>query len=256
MALLTDKRFVGLDTAEEQRIDSTAEKSEASSRWKDGSGTDETGHRSDPTHVCIGASAGNDAVQGSGSRYLLPNTLSTKMMFMTPGEIRRCSSEELTTMLEEAGEASKHARKRGRVMGIVAAHRLKRMREPLMYEELAIWRRENGFDRVAEGEESCFPGHRSLPPTPQEYYASLWCEVNALKEAISMPARTPCQKTAELFDGLKGKLPDWELAETKRYVEKRCREEVPAFNDWGGRGYDDSVPGVVIKTASSGDRTA
>ena len=150
------------------------------------------------------------------------------MMFMTPGEIRRCSSEELTTMLEEAGEASKHARKRGGVMGIVAAHRLKEMRELLMYEKLAIWRRENGFDRVAEGEESCFSGHRSLPSTPQEYYASLWCEVNALKEAISMPARTPWQKTAEFVDGLKGKRPDWELAEIKRYVEKRCREEAQA----------------------------
>ena len=72
------------------------------------------------------------------------------MMFMIPGEIRRCSSEELTTMLEEAGEASKHARKLGKVMGIVAAHRLKQMRELLMYEELAIWRRENGFDRAEE----------------------------------------------------------------------------------------------------------
>ena len=27
------------------------------------------------------------------------------------------------------------------------------------------------------------------------------------------------------------------------------------FNDWRGRGYDDSVPGEVTKTASSGDRT-
>ena len=27
------------------------------------------------------------------------------------------------------------------------------------------------------------------------------------------------------------------------------------FNDWGGRGYDDSVPREVNKTASSGDRT-
>ena len=26
-----------------------------------------------------------------------------------------------------------------------------------------------------------------------------------------MPARTPWQKTAEFVDGLKGKLPDWEL---------------------------------------------
>ena len=45
----------------------------------------------------------------------------------------------------------------------------------------------NGFDRVA-GEESCFSGHRSLPSTPQEYYAGLWSELNALKDAISMPA--------------------------------------------------------------------
>ena len=56
------------DTAEERGIDNTADKSEASPRWKDGSGTDETGRRSDPTHVCIGASAGKDTVQGSGSR--------------------------------------------------------------------------------------------------------------------------------------------------------------------------------------------
>ena len=43
-----------------------------------------------------------------------------------------------------------------------------------------------------------------------------------------MPARTPWQKTAEFVDGLKGKLPDWELAEIKRYVEKRCRKEAQA----------------------------
>ena len=59
-------------------------------------------------------------------------------------------------MLDEAREASKHSRKLGRVMEIVAARRLKHMREFLMYEELAIWRRENGFDRVVAGEESCF----------------------------------------------------------------------------------------------------
>ena len=43
-----------------------------------------------------------------------------------------------------------------------------------------------------------------------------------------MPTRTPWQKTAEFVDGLKGKLPDWELAEIKRYVEKRCRKEAQA----------------------------
>ena len=117
------------------------------------------------------------------------------MMFPTGVDFRKYSDEELTTMLAEAGEASKHARKRGRVMGIVAAHRLEQVKEFLVYNELAIWRRENGFDRVMEGEESCFPGHRSLPPTPQEYYASLWCEVNALRDAISIPAKSrPRQK--------------------------------------------------------------
>ena len=70
------------------------------------------------------------------------------MAFPTGVDFRKYSDEELKTVLAEAGEASKHARKRGRVMGIVAAHRLKQMRELLMYEELATWRRENGFDRV------------------------------------------------------------------------------------------------------------
>ena len=60
------------------------------------------------------------------------------MTFPTGVEIRKYLDEELTTMLDEAKEASKHSRKLGTVMGIVAAHRLKQMREFLMYEELAI----------------------------------------------------------------------------------------------------------------------
>ena len=122
------------------------------------------------------------------------------MTFPTGVDFRKHSDEELTTMLAEAGEASTHARKLGRVMGVVAAHRIKDVKEFLAYQQLATWRREN----------------------------SLWAEVDALKEAISMPARTPWQKTAEFVDGLKGKLPDWELAEIKRYVEKRCRKEAQA----------------------------
>ena len=143
------------------------------------------------------------------------------MTFPTGVEIRTYLDEELTTMLEEAREASKHARKLGRVMGIVAAHRLKHMREFLMYEELAIWRRMNGFDRVAEDEESCFHGHRSLPPTPEEYAASLWSEMNALKDAISMPR----QKVSKLINAIEqGTLSDEEYAILKRLVEKRDHE--------------------------------
>ena len=88
------------------------------------------------------------------------------MTLPTGVDFMKYSDEELTAMLAEAGEASKHARKRGRVMGIVAAHRLKQMRELLMYEELAIWRRENGFDRGEAVEKKWFGDHRSLPPTP------------------------------------------------------------------------------------------
>ena len=57
-------------------------------------------------------------------------------------------------MLEEAREASKHERKLGRVMGIVAAHRIKDVREFLAYQQLATWRRMNGFDRVADDDEN------------------------------------------------------------------------------------------------------
>ena len=131
-------------------------------------------------------------------------------------------------MLDEAREASKHSRRLDKVRGIVEAHRLEHMRETLAYQQLATWRRMNGFDRVVEGEESCFDGHRSLPPTPQEYYDGLWSEVNALKAAIPMPAEDimtrPWQKTIDFVDGLKGKLPDEELAVIKRYVGKRSRE--------------------------------
>ena len=117
------------------------------------------------------------------------------MTFPTGVDFRKYSDEELTTMLAEAGEASKHARKLGRVMGIVAAHRLKQMRELLMYEELATWRRENGFDRVEAVEKNWFGDHRSLPPTPEQYYAGLWLEVKALRDVISIPAESrPRQK--------------------------------------------------------------
>ena len=109
------------------------------------------------------------------------------MTFPTGVDFRKYSDEELTTMLAEAGEATKHARKLGRVMGVVAAHRIKDVKEFLAYQQLATWRRENGFDRVEAVEKNWFSDHRSLPPTPEQYYAGLWLEVNALKDSISMP---------------------------------------------------------------------
>ena len=136
------------------------------------------------------------------------------MTFPTGLDFRKYSDEELTAMLVEAVEASKHARKRGRVMGIVAAHRLKQMRTLLMYEELATWRRDNGFDRVEDVD------HRSLPPTPEQYCAGLWLEVNALKDAISMPLQL-----LKLFNAIEqDTLSDEEYATLKRCVETRDRD--------------------------------
>ena len=46
--------------------------------------------------------------------------------------------------------------------------------------------------------------------------------------------------------------------ETLSFVENSALQQrlAESFNDWGGRGYDDSVPGVVNETAPSGYRTA
>ena len=138
------------------------------------------------------------------------------------------SDEELTAMLVEAGEASKHARKRGRVMGIVGAHRLEQMKEILLYEELATWRRENGFDRVEAVEKNRFGDHRSLPPTPEQYYTSLWAEVDELKAAISMPIRGGPSwqeyKRNIIRKIEQGEVSDEDFAVIKRLVETRDRD--------------------------------
>ena len=86
----------------------------------------------------------------------------------------------------------------------------------------------NGFDRIAADDNLW--ASRQLPLTPEQFTQNLWSEVNALKAAISMPAENtmtrPWQKTIDFVDGLKGKLPDEELAVITRYVEKRSREAV------------------------------
>ena len=79
----------------------------------------------------------------------------------------------------------------------------------------------NGFDRVADGEDNWFHGPRSLPPTPEKFAADLWCEVNALKDAISMPS----QKVRNLINAIEqGEVSDEKFATLKRLVEKRGRE--------------------------------
>ena len=86
----------------------------------------------------------------------------------------------------------------------------------------------NGFDRVADGEDNWFHGPRSLPPTPEEFAASLWSEVNALKAAISTPVRDG-SSWQELKRNLiqkieRDEVSDEDFARIKRIVERRDRD--------------------------------
>ena len=109
---------------------------------------------------------------------------------------------------------SERERNRRRLQAIVCDHHLKDVKEFLAYQQLATWRRENGFDRVEAVD------HRSLPPTPEQYYTGLWLEVNALKDAISMPLQL-----LQLINAIEqDKLSDEEYATLKRCMEKRVRE--------------------------------
>ena len=151
------------------------------------------------------------------------------MAFLTDVTKKGYSEEEIFDVLVESDQDRKRRRVLAKVAETVEAHRLQKMRDLLTFEKLETWRRMNGFDRVADGEDNWFHDTRSLPPTPEEYAADFWCKVNELKNAISMPAKTrPWQKTMKFVDGLKGKLPDEELAVIKRYVEKRSREAAQA----------------------------
>ena len=62
-------------------------------------------------------------------------------------EMRKYSDEGLNVMLGESREASKHSRKLGRVMEIIADHRLQQLKHFQAREQLATWRRAHGNDR-------------------------------------------------------------------------------------------------------------
>ena len=128
------------------------------------------------------------------------------------------SEEEIFAVLNESEQARKHGQKLAKVTETVAAYRLREMKNFQAREQLANWRGTHGFDR----DDSWM--HGTLPLSPQEFTASLWSDLQELKDAISMSGKArPWQKTMKFLDGLKGDLPDEELAEIKRNVERRSR---------------------------------
>ena len=111
------------------------------------------------------------------------------MTFLTDTMKKVYIEEERFAVLFESEKDKKRRRMLAIVTKTVYAHRLQKMRDFLAFEELATWRKINGFDRVVYGEDNWFHA-RSLPPTPQEYTASLRSKLQKLKNAISMPAET------------------------------------------------------------------
>ena len=141
------------------------------------------------------------------------------MTFLTDVMKKGYSEEEIFAVLVGSDQDRKCRRVLAKETETVEAHRL--LRDLLTFEKLATWRRMNGFDRVADGEDNWFHGPRSLPPNPEEYTANLWAELNTLKDAISMPR----QKVSNVINAIEqDKVSDGEFAIFKRLVEKRGRE--------------------------------
>ena len=132
------------------------------------------------------------------------------------------SKDEIFAALNESEQARKRRLLLTKVTETVAAYSLREMKDLQAREQLAACRRLNGFDRVADGEDNWFfHGFRLLPPTPEEYTKSLWLEMNALKDAISMPR----QKVKNLINEIEqSKVSGEKFTILKQFVEKRGRE--------------------------------
>ena len=137
------------------------------------------------------------------------------MTFLTDMIKRGYAEEEILPVLLESEKDRKRKRMLTIITETVAAHRIQKMRDLLAFEELATWRRMNGFDRVVDGEDNWFHGPRSLPLTPQKFNASLRSDLQELKDVISMPR----QKVSNLINALEqSKVSDEEFAVLKRLI--------------------------------------
>ena len=147
------------------------------------------------------------------------------------------SEEEISAVLGESEQARKHRQKLANVTESVAAHRLREMKNLQAVEALATWRRAYGYDRIA-ADDSQWAG-RPLPLTPEQFNQSLWSELNALRDTISMPEGDRFSPRAKSFIKEIGQgtvnstdafgqsavnMADEEFAILKRLVEKRGRK--------------------------------
>ena len=76
------------------------------------------------------------------------------MAFLTDGMKKGYSEEEILAVLVESDQDRKRIRVLAKVTETVEAYRLQQPKDILTLEKLATWRRMNGFDRVADGEDN------------------------------------------------------------------------------------------------------
>ena len=128
-------------------------------------------------------------------------------------------------MLAKSREARKHLRKLGMVRKAVAAHRLKELRHLHTVENIATWRRAYGFGRLEDGDDNWV--HDPLPPKPEQITASMWPDLNALKDATSLSGKDGSRQKVKSFINEVGQgavsFTDEEFARLKRFVERRGR---------------------------------
>ena len=162
--------------------------------------------------------------------------------FLTDMMKKGYTQDEVFAVVFESEREKKRRQMLAIVTKTVDAHRLEKMRELLAYEKLATFRRMNGFDRDMDR----VYDWRSVPPTPQEYNASLRHELQKLKDAISLPneeftrLKRPVEKRgredkelrkkmAEVrSDSLDELLANFEFEKIKEYEEKRSSEAAEA----------------------------
>ena len=161
------------------------------------------------------------------------------MTFLTDVVKMGYSEDEVFAVLHESEQHRKRRQVLAKVTETVAAYRLREMKDLEAREKLATWRRMNGFDRPVDDENNWFHGPRLLPPTPEEFAVSLWSELNALRDAISMPEGDRFSPRAKQFvkkieqctvnstDAIgqfTANMIDGEFATLRRLVKKRDRE--------------------------------
>ena len=134
--------------------------------------------------------------------------------------------DEMSAIIAESREACKYLRKLGKIMKTVATHRLKELRHLHAVEKLATWRKTYGFDRLEDGDNHWV--HGPLPPMPEQIIASMWSDLNTLKDVISMSGKDGLSQKVKSFINQTGQctvsFTDEEFARLKRFVERRGRD--------------------------------